>query len=458
MLRRFLGLTSFVFFSACSSTEDPPPPPASDAAIVESDAGVEETDAGVFVTYYKDIKVILDAKCVGCHEPGAIGRLDFTNPMLVQQQAPLILTQVQLGKMPPWPPSNECQSYLHDRSLSEAQKQTITEWASTGAHEGDPSTEPPALPRDIGGLSRVDETLRISDMYTPREGDDYRCFVIDWPSAETRYVSGFNIVPTEPRIVHHVNIFSIDPANADRIRTRDQNSAGPGYPCFGGAATEAGAGLLGAWAPGSIGLEYPLGTGLAVEPGSVVILEAHYMTPPESGLSDQMALDVRLETDVEKQAIIIAFWDFIEWSRNGNMLVPANDPDVVHSVEVDPNGAINIVAPWLRNPRLLIHGTGLHMHYLGTRGKLTIRRSPELGEECLIEIRDWDFNWQAGYMLEEPMEFVVGRDRAFLECHFDNTAGNQPLINGTPRTPADANWGGASTDEMCIGYAYITEQ
>lgn len=426
--------------------------------MVANDAGLEESDAGELgVTYFKDVKPILDAKCVSCHEPGGIGRLDFTEKMVVRENAALILSQIALGKMPPWPPSNECRTYLHDRSLSEAQKATITAWVSGGAREGNAADEGAELPKDIGGLTRVDSSLRIAESYSPREGDDYRCFVLDWPGTETQYVSGFNIVPTEARIVHHVNIYSIDPANADRVRTRDQNSAGPGYACFGGAATEAGAGLLGAWAPGSLGLEYPPGTGLGVDPGSVVILEVHYMTPPESALSDQLALDLQLETSVDRQAIIIAFWDFVEWSRNGNMVIPANEADVMHSVELDPNGAITIVAPWLRNPRLLIHGTGLHMHYLGSRARMEIRRG-EQGSECLIEIPDWDFSWQAGYMLQQPMEFVVGRDKAYLECHFDNTAANQPVINGAQRPVAEVNWGGGSGDEMCIGYAYITEE
>jgi len=43
------------------------------------------------------------------------------------QQALLIAAEINNGKMPPWPPGEECRpsGYLHDRSLTDAQKQTV---------------------------------------------------------------------------------------------------------------------------------------------------------------------------------------------------------------------------------------------------------------------------------------------------------------------------------------------
>jgi hypothetical protein len=138
------------------------------------------------------------------------------------------------------------------------------------------------------------------------------------------------------------------------------------------------------------------------------------------------------------------------------MPIPANQADVMHAINFDPNGFVPLIAPWLTNRAIKIYGAGLHMHYLGTRGTVAIRRPN--ADECLLEIPRWDFNWQYGYLFTEPTDFLIGEDRLYLECHWDNTAANQPIIDGARRPVRDVNWGGRSTDEMCIGYVYVTER
>jgi hypothetical protein len=455
VFRSFILALPASILIACGGDKPPVDPP---------DAGGGEdavvADAEPRLTYYRDIKRIVDAKCVACHLPGGVGPLDLSDPEVVKQVSVSIYAEVEQDTMPPWPPRKECGPFLHDRSLTAEHKQAVLDWVVDGAPMGDPANTGEPIPPDLGGLTRIDETLRVEEAYEPHGGDDYRCFVIDWPAAEEKYLTGFNIVPSEPRILHHVNIFSTDLAGSDAFRMRDQMAAGPGYPCFGGAATEPGVALLGAWAPGSLGIEYPAGTGLALVPGSVVVIEAHYSTPEGQGLADQLQMDIQFEATVEKRALILAFWDFEQWSRQRNMDIPANEPDVMHSVTLDPNGGLPLVAPWIRGNRLSIHGAGIHMHHLGSYGKLMIRHGMDGsgGESCLLSIPDWDFHWQSGYLFETPQEFVVGQDIAYLECHWDNTEANQPIVNGERRPVRDVNWGGSSNDEMCIGYAYVTEK
>ena len=38
-----------------------------------------------------------------------------------------------------------------------------------------------------------------------------------------------------------------------------------------------------------------------------------------------------------------------------------------------------------------------------------------------------------------------------LECHWDNTAENQPLVGGERLPPEDVFWGEGTRDEMCLG-------
>src|SRR6185503_20846966 len=102
-----------------------------------------------------------------------------------------------------------------------------------------------------------------------------------------------------------------------------------------------------------------------------------------------------------------------------------------HSFEFDPSPYRAIFAPWIQDTnQLAVHGVGMHMHALGSGGRIEIRR-PE--SECLLSISRWDINWASGYMLDRPRPFELGRDRLYVECRYDNTAGHQSWIDGEQR-------------------------
>jgi hypothetical protein len=417
-----------------------------------ADTGVE----GPRVVYYRDIKPIVDRNCVQCHSPTGIGPIDLTVPAVAVAARDKIKEQVSSKLMPPWHASEDCRGYEHDRSLDDDTIDLIVEWVDLGAPLGDPSQEPPPGAPPSPGLARIDLELPLPS-YTANVGDDYRCQVVEWTEAASKFVTGFNLVPTNPQIVHHSNIYVVNANGAQAVRDKDAAAPGPGYPCFGGAF-EPGVELLGAWAPGSTGLEYPSGTGIQIDPGSLIILEMHYFVlRGTDNTTDDSTLALRVEDQVDRRALVAPFWNFQEWSQGRNMPIPADDPNVTHSIDLDPNGFVQLLAPWLTARNIRIYGAGLHMHFLGTSGKVHVIRGDQ-SHECLLEIPRWDFNWQYGYILEEPTDFLIGRDHLYLECHWDNTAGNQPIIDGVRRPVQAANWGGRSTDEMCIGYVYVTEQ
>lgn len=428
-----------------------------DGTQMERDAGVDR-DGGpdVAVVYYRDVKPIIDARCNGCHAGATVAPIDFSVPMVVQRAAPTIRDQVLSKLMPPWHADDTCNDYKANRSLTQDQIDTIVEWIDLGAHLGDPADEGEPLDVVDTGLSRVDMRTQAPEPYTPVGTDDYRCFVIEWPGTETQYVTGFNLEPSNLGVVHHANIYVASGQGAQSFRDRDANAPGAGYPCFGGAFA-VGVELFGAWAPGSLGIEYPAGTGLQIDPGSVIVMEMHFNTGPERQGPDQSTIAWQLASQVERRALIAPFWNFQEWS-SGNMPIPAGQADVVHSVEVDPDGLVPLLAPWLLSNEIQIWGTGMHMHYLGTQGSIHINRPAPAEDTCVIEIPRWDFNWQLGYLLEQPIDFTIGEDTLMLECRWDNRAENQPVIDGVRRTPRDVNWGQNSDDEMCIGYLYITEK
>ena len=397
------------------------------------------------VTYWRDVKSILDSKCATCHRPGDIAPFAITTYDEAHTMAPVMAASIEDGTMPPWSPSAACNTYRHDRSLAPDERATVLEWIAAGAPEGDPADEPP--PGMDPPPIAYDVQLGVAEPFTPTTyPDDYRCFLLDWPNKEPSYATAFNVTPGERSIVHHVIAFVIPPGEVAAFDALDDADPGPGYPCYGGPGGEASpeAQWLGAWVPGGAGGALPEGTGIRVEPGSKIALQMHYH-PLKGAKPDQSTIMVRTAPSVERPAYLLPLAHPGWMVDSPEMTIPAGEADVVHSFEIDLGTAIGFLfpgSPFGVGEPVLAHAAGVHMHTLGQRASLNVRRGGE--PECLIGVPDWVFNWQGTYELSGPVR-VDPSDTVRLECHFDNSKGTDKV-----------KWGEGTGDEMCLGMVYVS--
>lgn len=407
------------------------------------DGGIDPVDE---VTYFQDVKPIMDAKCVRCHQEGGIGPFGLDDYAGAAQHAGVSQVAINDGIMPPWKAVDGCNDYQADYSLTDAEKATINAWVDGGALEGDPTAEGQPIEMEDVSMTRVDLELEMPVAYAAtKTPDDYRCFVIEWPEeyTTTRYVTGFNVVPGNDKVVHHVIAFLAEPGTRQTYVDLDAAEEGPGYTCFGGTGGPAQT-WIGSWTPGTRGYDFPAGTGTPIEPGSTVILQVHYNVTYNDAEPDLTSVQLTIDDEVSKDGRVQP-WANPFWLQGG-MPIPANDDDVMHSWEFDPTGFLT------SGQAFDIHSVGFHMHQLGKSGRLSLQRA-DGSEECLIAIDDWDFNWQGGYFLREKVRVNPG-DKIAIECHWDNSLENQPMVNGSPQLPRDINWGEGTGDEMCLSGFY----
>jgi hypothetical protein len=90
-----------------------------------------------------------------------------------------------------------------------------------------------------------------------------------------------------------------------------------------------------------------------------------------------------------------------------------------------------------------MHLLGRTMHVTATTGKQT---------SCLINIDDWDFNWQGMYRYRDPIA-IPAKTKLDLEARYDNSSENWRNPNVPPKP---VSWGEATTDEMCIAFFGVT--
>ena len=436
--------------SSDPASEDPPPEDGATTAADPPDEPEPEGSGGVEadVTYHRDVRPIIEQHCVqNCHEPGTVAPFTLQTYQEVHAMWELIATAVESRTMPPWLAAPGCADYVGDRSLNDDEIDNIVAWADSAALEGSPDEYvAPTMP-DRPGLSRVDVSVRVPEPYLPeRMPDDYRCFIVDWPETETKYITGVRATPGNYSSVHHVITYAVEPDRVAEYEELDAAEEGPGYTCYGGpgaAADDWTAGRwIGAWAPGGEGYDFPAGTGLRMEPGSKVIVQVHYNSLAADGQPDQTTVEYRVDDSVDKEAHMM-LWANPNWLY-GEMPIPPNESSVVHSFAYDPTKVMevltSVVAP---DSAFEIHNVAHHMHKRGRRALQSIVRA-DGSEQCLVDMQNYDFDWQSGYRFAAPIRFEPG-DQLQVECEWDNTG-----------TDVEVNWGEGTDDEMCLAVLYIT--
>jgi len=421
-------------------------------AVLLSTAGC----AGDAPTYWQDVQPILQGRCVTCHYDGGIGGFALGSYAQANEWRDAIAASTSAGSMPPWPASAGT-DYDYNWSLTEGQVESLASWAAAGGPEGDPEQATPSLPPVSSSLSRVDLSVTMPEVYTPRSDwtDDYRCFAIPWPEDEATHITGFNALPGNTEVVHHVAAFLVSSDNLlgdsvfEQLAEWEAGEEGAGYTCFGGPSGPGGdlqlpIQQIAQWVPGSQGLDFPAGTGIEVLPGSYIVLQVHYnIDPSVADMSDQSTIQLRLDAEVEKKGAF-APWLSMPWAL-GDMEIPPLVSDWSFTVEADPRSFFELLNPGLDlSGGFTIYSAMLHMHRLGSRAEVHLLRA-DGSQVPLLDIPSWDFDWQLSYQLSSPVEFHEG-DQLSLTCTYDNTT------EGAART----NWGEGTNDEMCVANLYIT--
>ncbi|HYI09249.1 MAG TPA: ascorbate-dependent monooxygenase [Thermoanaerobaculia bacterium] len=390
-------------------------------------------------TFSNEVVRIFQQHCQNCHHDGDIAPFSLVTYDEAKPHATLIKIMTQTRQMPPWKPADGCGDFLDERRLSDAEIATLAKWADAGAPEGNRADLPAPIDFSSGWrLGQPDLIFANAEAYTPPAGKDtYRCFTIPTNLTTDAWVRAVDTHPGNRAIVHHVLTF-IDTTGASVAL--DEAEEGPGYTCFGGPGFSL-PGTLGGWAPGSPPLELPENVGFELPAGSRLVLQVHYH--PHDGDShgvqhidaDRTELGVYLAAEKPAQAMRVVPL------VNMGFTIPPHDANY----RVDAELPIKTPFPikiWFVAP---------HMHLLGR--KMTVQMTPPNGiAQCLIDIQDWDFNWQGAYRYKSPIDVPAG-SRLSLTAWYDNSTSNPRNPNNPPKP---VSWGEETTDEMCLAFLGVT--
>ncbi len=395
------------------------------------------------LTYYRDVRPILVARCLECHAEGGVGPFKLETPEQVTTFAEAIKTSVLNGSMPPWLPEEDCRDFKNERRMSQDEIDTLVGWLDGDRVMGDPADEP-AVERVSPDLDSPDLIIKAAQPYTanPELPDDYRCLVLDHDFDQDTYISAYQIVPDKRAIVHHVLLYQVAEADIDRLEQLEAEDDTPGYRCFGGPRVGDLLGTVAGWVPGSVPIYYPENSAYIVPGGSKVVMQVHYNLLAGEAEPDQTEVQFKLLDSPPENIVKILPIPV------GDLEIPADEP------AAQSNGTF----PNFFGKDLTVVGMAPHMHMLGKKFKANVTHIDGRGRSCIVDIEDWDFNWQQFYEFEEESFLRLGPgDLVSVSCTHDNSAANQPVVNGEQIEPRDVEWGDGSLDEMCLLYLVTME-
>ena len=385
-------------------------------------------------TYNNQVSCILNEHCTSCHHDGGIAPFSLMNYSEASSAAFGLQAAVNVGSMPPWPPSSTYSELAHPRLLSQDEINAINDWVNNGAPEG--GGTPPQPPVYNGSEEMTDPDLVLTmPQFTinSANNDDYRCFVIPTGLTQNVYITEIEIVPGNNEAVHHVILYQ--DATLTPL-TLDAQDPGPGYTSFGGTGSSASS-SIGGWVPGQGKKTYPNGMGVKIPVGANIIMQIHYpMTA--NGQTDQTKVNIKYTTSPVRELFITS--PLHHGALNEGLLaLPPNQESTFTTQYALPLYDITIldVSP--------------HMHLLG-KSIRAWATTPTNQTIPLIDIPEWDFDWQGFYDFKNPIKLPAG-SVLHSTATYDNTNTNTSNPNNPPQ------WvfaGESTTEEMMLVFFSFT--
>ena len=400
-------------------------------------------------TFYKDVLPVLQKNCQTCHRPGEATPMSLLTYDEARPWAKSIKQAVVTKKMPPWFADAHYGKFSNDRTMGQADVDTLVNWVDAGAPAGNPKDAPKPINWVEGWrIGKPDVVLSMSQAFSvPASGTiDYQYIVIPTGFTEDKYVQMAEARPGDPAVVHHIIAFIREPGNPwlrnlqpgiafDAKKAMEdaerQAAAHPEANKRRGGGDGGGAGFggdfLAGYAPGTLPDIAPPGQARLVPAGSDIILQMHYTANGKPG-SDISKVGVVFSKEPPKERILTLA------ATTANFAIPPGDANyqVETKLKLQADATLVNMLP--------------HMHF---RGKdFTFKVTYPSGEtETLLEVPHYDFNWQLTYELAQPKVLPKG---SVIDCiaHYDNSANNR----FNPDPTKEVHYGEQTWEEMMFGF------
>ena len=379
-------------------------------------------------SYIKDIAPIIAENCASCHREGGIAPFAMDSHTMVLGWSPMIREVLLTKRMPPGQIDSHIGEFINDMVLADSDTQKLVHWIETGSpFDGDSvgegvTADPLAQltwPTSEWAFGEPDYIIEVPPQEVPATGIlDYYGTTVDIDIEEDRWVRASQYIPGDRSVLHHT-LHSIIPPGATS-----------GGSLLGGDPDRPG---VAPYIPGQSPHEEPSNTGGLLQAGSKIAMQMHFTTTGKATV-DESRIGVWFYpkgfVPEERMSGECACHFTPTWVN-----IPPFDPDyeMQQTITIDDDARLFSLTP--------------HMHFRGKRMRF-YATYPDGSEEELINIANYNYNWQLAYTFAEP-KFMPAGTRITAVGAFDNSAQNKMNPDPSRSVP----WGLQSMDEMFFGAA-----
>ena len=384
-------------------------------------------------TWSEDIACIVYSHCTNCHNSNGVAPFPLESYDDVVTHKDNILIEVLGGTMPPWPAKSPQNSFIGDHSLSQDEINALDEWIRNDAPSGDLASAPesPVFETNIQ-ITDPDFIIELPEYTVPNLSDNdlYKCFVFPLDLDEDVYVKALEVVPGNTKAVHHVLLYHDTSSIPINLDAQDPEI---GYTCFGGIGSN-NAELVGGWAPGGEAQFFPDEMGVKIPGNTNLVVQVHYPSYAV-GEIDQTDIRLKLSTEDQRNLNVAPVLNHFVSMLDGPLVIPANTVREFNQL-------------WTVPTKITVTGVAPHAHLICT--SMDSWAETPSGEIIdLIDIPNWDFDWQKFYGYKRPIILETGT-KIYGRATYDNTINN----HHNPNSPPQLVTLGEDTDEEMMVFFY----
>jgi hypothetical protein len=381
-------------------------------------------------TFTKDVLPILQQHCQTCHRPGMTAPMSLLTYETARPWAKAIKNAVVTRKMPPWFASPDYGHFTNDKSLKQADIDTLVKWVDTGAPRGDPEDAPAPIQWPEGGWTIKPDIIVEGPTYEvpARSIVEWQWIPVPGNFTQDTWVTSVEVLPEQIPVTHHICL-SFRPHNPDvkygvpvfNKPNIERDADGveirkPGQPPLqqqGAAQLQASPALVGGgieecYEPGRGPADFrPYGAAKLIPAGTDIWINLHY-TPNGKPVTDHIRVGFTVARETPKRRYLALSGSSTQ--DRSLFAIPPYDGNY----EAPP-----AIFTFAEDVELV--GLMPHMHVRGKSNTFYLDY-PDGRSETILDVPKYDFNWQQWF--DTSIKVKKGTKLRVI-AHYDNSPNNK---------------------------------
>lgn len=400
------------------------------------------------ITYNSNVRHIIQRGCVNCHRADGYAPFSLETYRDVVKRKQFIRYVVDKKIMPPWKANAHYRDFANNLSLPDSAVQILLKWIDNGCKEGKPAQVT---------STHINENKRaLPDLVLPMKApftvpginrNIYICYKIPFELPHDTFVKSIEFIPGNKSVVHHASyqilevdddvdlhtgpdyfVFDEDTLN----RVRDDHD----YRYF-GLLSKSGKQpremYHGGWLPGTSAQVYPPYIGFRLPRRGVLLIRNFHYSPTPVEQKDLSRFHIYYSPFPPDRTIGFAAFKPRNPAPDGKWYIKAGDSAFHAHINVRFHNDVSVLNI---NP---------HMHRLGKYFN-AYAITPSGDTIKLVEILQWDFNWQEFYRFKTMVKIPAG-SVLHADAIYDNSAANPDNPYSPPQNVL-FEWGMNDDSEM----------